>query len=67
MLNNSDNDNDTEAGHTCSERVFREVPLANLFKNNYGYEGFYIGEEAYLTDEDHSESARIEEPHREDP
>jgi hypothetical protein len=27
-----------------SRRVFREVPLANLFKENYGDEDFYSGE-----------------------
>jgi hypothetical protein len=36
MFKNSDSDNDTEAGHTHSGRVFREVHLANLFKKNYG-------------------------------
>jgi hypothetical protein len=67
MFKNSDSDNDTEAGHTRSGRVFREVHLANLFKKNYGDEGFYSGEEADLTDEEHSESTRTEEPHREEP
>jgi hypothetical protein len=72
MFKNSDNDNDTEAGHTRSGRVFREVPLVNLFKKNYGDEGFYSGEEADLMDEEHSESARpeegkAEEPRREEP
>jgi hypothetical protein len=61
MFKNSDNDSDTEAGHMRSGRPFREVPLANLFKKNYGDEGFYSGEEADLTDEEHSESARTEE------
>jgi hypothetical protein len=56
-----DSDSDTEAGHTRSGRVFREVHLANLFKKNYGEEGFYSGEEAELTDEEHSEPARAEE------
>jgi hypothetical protein len=67
MFKNSDNDNDTEAGHTRSGRAFREVPLANLFKKNYRDKGFYSGEEADLTDEEHSELARTEEPHREEP
>jgi hypothetical protein len=58
MFKNSDNDNDTEAGHTCSGRVLREVHLANLFKKNYGDEGFYSGEEADLTNEEHSELTR---------
>jgi hypothetical protein len=31
MFKNSDNDNDTEIGHTCSGRTFREVPLVKLF------------------------------------
>jgi hypothetical protein len=52
--------------------VFKEVPLANLFKQNYGNEGFYSGEETYLMDEEHSESVgpeegKAEEPHREEP
>jgi hypothetical protein len=46
--------------------VFKEVQLANLFKKNYRDEGFYSGEEAYLTDNEHSESVRIEEPRREE-
>jgi hypothetical protein len=36
MFKNSDSDRDIEVGHTRSGRVFREVNLANLFKNNYG-------------------------------
>jgi hypothetical protein len=62
MFKNSDSDNDTEPGHIHSGRVFREVPLVNLFKKNYGDEGFYSGEEADLTDREHSESTRKEEP-----
>jgi hypothetical protein len=58
MFQNSDNDSDIEVGHTPSGRVFREVHLANLFKKNYGDEGFYSGEEADLTKEEHSKSAR---------
>jgi hypothetical protein len=61
MFRNSDSDNDTEAGHTCSGRVFRGVHLENLFKQNYGEEGFYSGEEVDLTDEEHSEPTRMEE------
>jgi hypothetical protein len=72
MFKNSDSDNDTEIGHMCSGRVFREVPLVNLFKQNYRDEGFYNGEEADLTDEEHSKSigpeeGKAEEPHREEP
>jgi hypothetical protein len=72
MFKNSDSDNNTEAGHMNIGRAFREVPLANLFKQNYGDESFYSGEEANLTDEEHSESAREEEgkvegPHWEEP
>jgi hypothetical protein len=72
MFRNSDSDNDTEAGHMHSGRAFREVHLANLFKKNYGDEGFYSGEEADLMDEEHSEPTRaeegkVEEPHREEP
>jgi hypothetical protein len=61
MFRNSDSDSDTEAGHTCSGRVFRGVHLENLFKKNYGEEGFYSGEEVDLTDEEHSEPTRTEE------
>jgi hypothetical protein len=44
----------------------------NLFKKNYGGEGFYSGEEADMMDEEHSEPIREEEgedeePHREEP
>jgi hypothetical protein len=67
MFKNLDSDIDIEAGHTRSGKVFREVHLANLFKKNYGDEGFYSGEEADLTDEEHSKSARTEEPHQEEP
>jgi hypothetical protein len=41
--------------------VFQEVHLANLFKQNYREEGFYSGEEADLTDEEHSELTRTKE------
>jgi hypothetical protein len=61
MFKNSDNDNDTEDGHTRSGRSFKEVPLMNLFKQNYRDEGFYSGEEEDLTDEEHSESTWAEE------
>jgi hypothetical protein len=61
MFRNSDKDVDIEAGHTRSGRDFREFHLANLFKKNYRDEGFYSGEEAYLTDEEHSKPAREEE------
>jgi hypothetical protein len=61
MFKNSDIDSDTEAGLMHSGRPFREVPLLNLLKKNYGDEGFYNGEEADLTDEEYSESERIEE------
>jgi hypothetical protein len=72
MFKNSDNEKNTKVGHTRNGRVFREVPLVNLFKQNYGDEGFYSGEEADLTDQEHSESARLEEGkaeelHREEP
>jgi hypothetical protein len=58
---NSDKESDTEVGHTRSGRSFIEVPLANLFKQNYGDEGFYHGEESDLIEEEYSESARKEE------
>jgi hypothetical protein len=61
MFKNSDSDNDTKARHTGSGRVFREVHLVNLFKQNYGDEGFYSGQEADMTDKEHSEPARAEE------
>jgi hypothetical protein len=61
MFKNSDSDSDTEAGHLRSGRLFREVPLANLFKKNYRDEGFYSGEEVDLTDKENSESARTKE------
>jgi hypothetical protein len=61
MFKNLDNNNDTEAGHTRSGRSYIKVPLVNLFKKNYRDEGFYSGEEAYLIDEEYSESARAEE------
>jgi hypothetical protein len=51
MFKNSDNDSDIEDGNMRSGRPFIEVPLENLFKKNYGDEGFYSGEEAYLKDE----------------
>ena len=51
MFKNLDSDSDIEAGHTHSGRVFRKVHLVNLFKQNYGDEGLYSGEEADLTDE----------------
>ena len=63
----NDNENDTEVVHTCSGRELREVHLANLFKNNYNDEGFYSGEEADLTDEEHSKPARAEEGKVEEP
>jgi hypothetical protein len=61
MFKNSDSDNDTEAGHTRSGRVIREVHIANLFKKNYGDEGFYNGEEADMMDEEHSKPTRTKE------
>jgi hypothetical protein len=72
MFKNLNRDNNKEAGHTRSGRVFREVLLVNPFKKNYGDECFYSGEEAYLIDEEHLESAREEEgkdeePRREEP
>jgi hypothetical protein len=50
MFKNSDNDNNTKARHMRNEREFREFHIVNLFKKNYGDEGFYSGEEADLTD-----------------
>jgi hypothetical protein len=72
MFRNSNNDSDIEVGHTRSGRVFREVHLVNLFKQNYEDEGFYSGEEEDLMDKEHSEPARaeeeeVEEPRRDEP
>jgi hypothetical protein len=39
----------------------------NIFKKNNRDEGFYSGEEVDLTNEDHSESARVEEGKAEEP
>jgi hypothetical protein len=61
MFKNLDSDSDTEARHTHSGKVFRQVHLANLFKQNYREEGFYSGEEADLTNEEHSEPTGTEE------
>jgi hypothetical protein len=75
MFKNLDSDNDIEVGHTCSGRIFREVPLVNLFEENHiplvQDEGFYSGEEEELVNEEHSKSGRAEEgkteePHREE-
>jgi hypothetical protein len=67
MFKNSDNDNDIESGHKRSGRVFREVPLVNLFKKNYGDEGFYSGEEEDLTNEENSKFVGIKEGKTEEP
>jgi hypothetical protein len=61
MFKISDNNSDTEAGHTHSGKVFRGVHLENMFKQNYGEEGFYSGEEVDLTDEENLEPTGIEE------
>ena len=66
MFRNSNNDSDTRIGHMCSGKVFRGIHLENLFKQNYGEEGFYSGEEADLTDEEHSEPTRTEEEYAEE-
>jgi hypothetical protein len=71
MFKNSDSDNDTEVGHTCSGRSFREVPLVNLFEQSHEPlaqdEGFYSGEEEELLNEEYSESSRTEEGKTEEP
>jgi hypothetical protein len=67
MFKNSDNDNDTKARHTRSGRTLIEVHLVNLFKENYGDEGLYSGEEADLIEEEHSKSVREEEGEVEEP
>jgi hypothetical protein len=67
MFKNSDNNSNTKDGHTRSGRVFREVPLVNLFNQNYGDEGFYSGEEADMIDEEHSEEGKVAYPRQEEP
>jgi hypothetical protein len=61
MFKNSDSDSGTEVRHTHSGRVFRGVHLENLFKKNYGEEGFYSGEEVDMIDEEHTEPMGPEE------
>jgi hypothetical protein len=61
MFKNLDSDSDIKVGYMRSGRLFREVPLTNLFNKNYGDEGFYSGKESYLTNEEHLESTRTEE------
>jgi hypothetical protein len=61
MFKNSDNDIDTETRHMRNGKVFREVHIANFFKQNYGEEGFYSGEEEDPIDEEHSEPTRTKE------
>jgi hypothetical protein len=60
MFKISDSDNNTEAGHTRSGKVFRGAHLENLFKKNYREEGLYIGEEVDITNEEHLEPTRTE-------
>jgi hypothetical protein len=71
LFKNSNSDNDTEVGHTCSGRSFREVPLVNLFEENHEPlvqdEGFYSGEEEELLNEEYLEFAREEEGKTEEP
>jgi hypothetical protein len=66
MFKNSNSDSDTEARHMRSGKVFRGVHLENLFKKNYIDEGFYSGEEADLTDEEHLEPTRAKEEEAEE-
>jgi hypothetical protein len=66
MFKNLHSDDETEAGHMCSGKVFRGVHRENLFKKNYGDEGFYSGEEADLIDKEHSEPIRAEEEEAEE-
>jgi hypothetical protein len=61
MFKISDNDNDIEAGHMRSGKVFRGVHLENLFKQIYGEEGFYSGEEVDLINEEHPEPTKTDE------
>jgi len=61
MFKNSKSDKDTKFGHTRSGKVLQGVCLENLFKKNYGDEGFYSGEEADPTNKEHSEPTRAEE------
>jgi hypothetical protein len=75
MFKNSDSDNDIEVGHMRSGRIFKEVPLVNLFEQNHEplaqEEEFYCGEEEELGNEERSRSTGLEkektqEPHREE-
>jgi hypothetical protein len=66
MFKNSNIDSDIEDGHTRSGRVFREFPLVNLFKKNYGDEGFCNGEEADIIDGENSEEGKVAEPCQEE-
>jgi hypothetical protein len=61
MFRNLDRNSDIEVGHTRNGNIFRGIHLENLFKKNYGEEGFYNGEEADLTDKEHSKPTRVEE------
>jgi hypothetical protein len=72
MFKNSDSsDSDTEVGHMRSGRIFREVPMVDLFEQNHEppaqKEGFYNGEEEELLNEEQSESVREEEGKTEEP
>jgi hypothetical protein len=67
MFKNPNNNNDTKVGHMRSGREIKEVHLMNLIKKKYRDEGFYNGEEAYLTDKENSKSTRTEEPRQEEP
>jgi hypothetical protein len=71
MFKNSDSDSDAEVGHTPRGRIFKDVPLVNLFKQNHKPlvqdKGFYSGEEEELVNEEHSESGRDKEGKTEEP
>jgi hypothetical protein len=73
MFRNSDNDSDAEAGHMCSGRSLRKVPLVNLFKQSYRPlaqdKYFYSGEEVGRLDKEYldftrEEEAKVEELHQ---
>jgi hypothetical protein len=71
MFKNSDSDNNTTIRHTCNGRIFREVPLVNLFEKDQEYllqeEGFYSGEEEELLNEEKSGSIGPREEENEEP
>jgi hypothetical protein len=52
MFKNSKSDSEIKDGLTRSGRPFKEAPLVNIFKKNYGDEEFYSGEGEDLIDKE---------------